>query len=379
MANSLVTRWIIIILSCFILTGIGLWISSHKPLWNDEIYSLNSSVVGMSYQRIWAGQVGEGNNFPLFYVTQKFFLELIGYHIPQPWLNGDWGYNDKPSQFSVRILPILYMVLAVSVSVVSLWRWVGWQAGIFAMGLWMGSYMLWAYWAEARPYNLLMLTTSCGMAIMLQQLKTQSPRPQWVKLGVCHVMASLTSVFALPVIISFSIGAWFNRCSKLFCAIVLLIIPCLSIAFYYTQAPHYEFYFNLTPEQLLRDNISRERFYIVAIAIICWFITQRPFKLDAFMKVLLTVGSSVLATIGLLIYLSLTTNHEQRGFPITSRYFIYLTPLGIALTAIAFQEVYQRTAPLKYLQWAWIGLCLYWVIVRFNKIGIGAIKTVLYH
>jgi len=68
--------------------AIGFKLAYDKPLWNDEIYTLVSSVSRVSYLDILLGRVKEGNNCPLFYVIQKGICDIARYSIPAPWLKG---------------------------------------------------------------------------------------------------------------------------------------------------------------------------------------------------------------------------------------------------------------------------------------------------
>ena len=143
-----------------ILTGLGLRLAEHKPLWNDELYSLLSSVRNLSYGDIITAKITEGNNTPLFYLSQKAFIDLTGYQPPQEWVAGQWGHNHPYSNLRIRILPVACMSVAIAVIFYFFSYFYSIWTGLYALAVAFSSFMVWAYGFEARPYALWFLLTT---------------------------------------------------------------------------------------------------------------------------------------------------------------------------------------------------------------------------
>lgn len=96
----------------FVCFRFGLILAESKPIWNDEFYSQLANVQGLSYGKMMAGQVNEGNNAPLFYLIQKVICDIASYQAPEAWVKGDWGYSDYYSRILLRVSPVFFMSLA---------------------------------------------------------------------------------------------------------------------------------------------------------------------------------------------------------------------------------------------------------------------------
>ena len=360
--------------------SVGVWIAGHRPLWNDEYYSQVSSIRGISYLDQFLGNISEGGNAPLFYVVQKFFLQLICYQVPSSWLGGQWS-SDPFSQIVLRINPILFMSLSVSLVFYYFCRRYSLWTGLYSFFIYSSSYMLWAYWAEARPYALLVFLTTVQSTILLNKID-QAPgldnTKAWIMLAITNILLSFTSILSLGEVLSVSVLWWAlkERDGKKY--VLITFLPMIISLFYYFHAPKYQFFFGLSPEQLIRDNISRERFDIFFIFII-FLSTYGMFKkLPAFKQCL---GSQILRPLGYFLFvifvltasavvLWLFALHAQvnQGFPITSRYFIYLTPIGVMATTIVSVAMIKSLSKFRWVQGLLFSLIGLLLIQHFLKI-----------
>jgi uncharacterized membrane protein len=159
------------------LLAVGFWLSTHKPVWNDEIYSQRHIIERMNYGELIGFKITEGNSTPLFYVLQKAFAESLDYQFPA--YNYEWHYVDLPSQIILRILPNLFMSMSLAMMFFYFARYYSLWQGIYALILALSSVMVWVYWAEARPYAMWMFFTTAQMLLLLSRLRAESPKNFW--------------------------------------------------------------------------------------------------------------------------------------------------------------------------------------------------------
>jgi hypothetical protein len=361
----------LVFIACFCA---GLWVARHRPLWNDEYYSEVSSIHNTSYAQQLAGQVGEGGNAPLFYVLQKFFLQAIHYQVPAGWLQGHWS-NDKASQIILRINPIFFMSLSVALVFYYFCRNYSLWIGLYSLFITISSYMFWAYWAEARPYALIVFLTTAQSVILLNKIRDPQADKGWVALAVTNILLGLTTILSLGQIAAVSVLWWVLSERDWRKYVFITLLPAAIIMFYYMRAPKYPFYFgDLTPEQLIRDNIPRQYFDILFFFLVSLFFFRAQQQTSA-MYFIFTI--LVLAATGVLLGLFALHAKPGVGFPITSRYFIYLMPIGVmAATAssVSLVQALQRHRPIQYVVIGVVGLLL---IQHFQKIAPKAIHSLI--
>lgn len=359
--------------------GLGFWIAQRKPLWNDEYYSQISSVHNISYISQFAGRISEGANAPLFYSLQKFILQMFHYQLPSQWAQG-WS-SDPVSQILLRINPIIFMSLSIVVVFHYFYRRYSWVTGLYALFIFLSSYMLWTYWWQARPYALWMFLTTVQSVILLKRVDPDPKEKKnrlWIMLAVTHILLSLTSILSLGQIAAGSLLWWMSKERDWKKYILLFALPLLIVLFYYAQAPKYAFFFGLSPEQLIRDNISRQRFYILFMflsLLIVYGLSQKihlikyaphkeilkPIPYVIFMILVLASAIAVLGIFGL-------HAKEGQGFAITSRYFIYLTPIGAIATTVLSVAIIKSLSAYRWVQWLFMGLIGFLMIKYFLKI-----------
>jgi len=146
-----IKKKIIAVVLLIFLLYLGYSLSIRKPLWNDEMYSQVTVIDQVSYKDIMLIRFGESVNSPTFYFIQKFICDLTGYKFTKKWYK-EWEISDLRSQIILRIASNIFM----SLSIVFIFYYFaacysGW-IGIYAILVSLSSYMVWAHWAEARPY-----------------------------------------------------------------------------------------------------------------------------------------------------------------------------------------------------------------------------------
>ena len=366
----------------------GFWIALHKPLWNDEIFSLVSSIHGKSYVELVLGRAGEGNNSPLFYVLQKSLLQALHYQVPAPWLQGHWGGGDWPSQWIVRILPITCMSLSIALIFYLFARQYSLWVGAYSLIVYATSYMLWVYWAESRPYALIILLTTIQVYLLIGffQGKINWAKHWWL-LAVAHVLLSFTFVLSLGQIAAASLITWGMGQRKWSQYICLMLIPMGLCLFYYSLAPKYAFWFDLTPEQLIRDNFSREMFYVLFMMTACvlwdWLKDRLPFGKKVASAALAGIRpwifftyATLVTTVIILLIFQAQASPQHEGFPVTSRYFIYLTPIGVAASVWFSVAAVRFLSSWRLIQVVLVGLIAVLFLKRFNKIVFSALHSI---
>jgi len=360
----------LLFLGCF---RFGLLRAEHKDLWNDEIYSQISSVKGQSYSSLFLGRVGEGNTCPLFYSIQKVICDIGQYKTPDLW-----HHQNAFDRLILRLNPVFFMSGAIACIFFYFSRFYSLWAGLYSLFIALSSFMVWEHWVEARPYSLWIFLTTLQSLYFLYLVRCEKiSRRAWSGLTIVHFLLSLTIVFSVAQIAIVSGLLWVMKERHWKKYILTALIPSAIAIFYYTQAPKYQFYFDLTPEQLIRDCFSRDRFYILFIFIFFLggrYVARKTGISKSFPDKIILQGAAcfsltalmLLAAFCVLAILKLTSTPMQ-GFPISSRYFVYLTPVSIISTTLLSMTVFRSLAGNRWVQTLILGGMGYLIIHRFFK------------
>ena len=376
----------LVLIACL---SIGFWIARHKPLWTDEYYSMVSSIYNLSYADHFLGKIPEGNNSPFFYSLQKFIFQMIGYQVPEAWLQGHWADTDAASKITVRILPVTCMSLSIALMFYYFVSRYSIFTGLLGLIVYASSYMLWPYWAEARPYALIVLLTTVQSLLLLKMIENKNKvEESLIGLVSVNILLSLSSILNIGSILASGAVVWLWHSKNWYKQILLTLIPVAISLFYYVHAPKYQFCFDLTPEQLIRDNISRERFYIFFIfitALLLYFFQQKTSFLKLFtdktlLKPIPYFLFTTLVLLSMVVVLALFKWHATpsgQGFSITSRYFICLTPISVLAATLISTAIIRSLSNHKFLQWALALIIGMLFLQRFFKIVPRAIRSIL--
>ncbi|MDP2652781.1 MAG: hypothetical protein Q8Q08_01995 [Candidatus Omnitrophota bacterium] len=318
--------------------GAGLVLAKHRPVWNDEIYSSMRSH-NISFLDILRGdRQQEGNNSPLFYVAQKTLMLIAQYTPPREWASGDnWSYRHPPSQIVLRFIPLACMALMMGILFYYFSRRFSAWAGGYALAVALSSFMVWAYWAEGRPYAQLMLLTTVQSLLLIDLAGKASSSSARRWLSVCHWLLALSSSLSMIQITAAAVvyhvsgkRAWKDHLG-------MTLAPLMICGFYYATSPKYPFWFADSPVQLISACVPKDR--VLLLFLLGAFVALRFFRgqgktedVKVGMRYLFFLGMVFAGYVAVIVMLLLKEKEGTEGFQVSNRYFIALAPLGIVAT-----------------------------------------------
>ncbi|NTV30114.1 MAG: hypothetical protein HGA80_08555 [Candidatus Omnitrophica bacterium] len=339
----------------------GLWVGSsiamHKRLWLDEIYSQTSSIEPLSWQQIWSGRIPEGNNSPLFYSIQKVLCQAFHYQGVDLWQQ-----DDQPGRLILRIDPIIFMSVALALLTWYFLALEGWAGGALAVVLFITSHMVWGYWAEARPYAMVVMGTVWQGLALHRFLKDRTETGRTGMICACHLFLALTSALSVIQVAAASLVLWLGGMRRVRDIIFCCILP-LTIGFsYYSLAIHHRSWFapHEGPIPLILANITSGRLVallVFPVVILCLErFLRKPVERRVWLFALWT-GLTLAGYILLLTYMKINSNPQAMGSAqVSSRYFITLTPVGIMGMLILSMALLRQVRE-HWLKWpVWIAL-----------------------
>ena len=373
MKKHLLAKTVALVLFCGLFV-FGVRVAQGKWLWNDEIYSQIHSVEQLSYGDILRGRVTEGNNSPLFYILQKGICDLTNYELPFVW-KGEWAVADPQSQVLLRLLPNFFMSLTITMIFYVFALEYSLLAGIYAFFIAMSTEIMFAYWAEARPYALWGCLSAFQAVYFFRLVRASGDEAgrgrHWRTLGIIHVLLSLTAVFGTvqAFIVSMVMFAFYRR--KLSQYILLLFVPLLFGFFYFFHAQHYVFGLPPKPAILIYENIPVDRLilmYLSGIVALGYFLWKRQLQTIDVIWRYGTLGVLMLAaSLGIMTCFAFTADPGWKPFMISSRYFIFLAPLGIVTAAVLSLEVFKLCSASRWMMINWLIVCLGFLAIRFFR------------
>jgi len=342
-------------LTCFfvcvlftILFNVGLNLAKNKYIWGDEFYS-QKNIERSSYADIILGIRGEGNTSPLFYLIQKVMCDITNYQTPDFWEKGSGGFVDPYARKFLRIAPIVCMSLAVVLIFLYFSRRYSFAIGLYSIFISMSSYMLWLYWAEARPYALWFLLTTIQLLIFLILVDRGKSSPAWYRgLVATHILLALSVITSAAQIVVVSAVLWFLKERDLRKYIMLTAVPLCICIYYATQTSLSPM---VVPEpaiiQLIIPNFPPDRMLIILIFVLFLFWPGREIKGKPF---LMLTALIFLAALVMLEMFKMRSPGLKEGIPLSIRYFIFLTPLNIIATTLFSTELIKVFEDYPWLQ-----------------------------
>jgi hypothetical protein len=346
--HALLTALLFVLLNIF-----GISIALHKPLWLDELQTQYYTTQNLPWDRVLIGKNQmEGNNAPLYYLTQKWVNAIPGTSVTlQDRLR--LIHADPKQQVVLRLTAIL----AVSAAIAFLFffflsRFSG-SAAIFLVFSALTSPMVWLYWAEARPYPFIILfaTLQAVLLFRMTEGKPASDGRSWLWLFVIQLLLVFTSylnavliVAGGAVLVLFGERRW--RLLAAACG-----IPLAVALFYRAQGLHdiYEIGWDLV---FLLDNIPPERLAFIGIGLLSLVVSRYGRKDILTWKgspalqflphlVIVLAGAVMLLAV---IWLNYHMNKAFFGPGLPGRMFTYLTPIGIIMQVLVFEEMRRDAA-----------------------------------
>lgn len=293
------------------------------------------------------GKIPEKGNAPLFYLIQKGVCQLSGYKFPFT-MDGEWEVADPRSQIILRFSSNIFMSLAVVLIFYYFLRFYSLGAGIYSLFFSLSSYMVWAYWVEARPYSLWFLLTTIQALSFLHIIRQKKMEEKhWLKLSLIHWVLAFAAVASLMQILIVSFLIWiFKKERKWQRYLVLAILPTVICIFYNTQSPQFKFWYTKSWMDLVYAAFSLPRMFMIGL-LGCFVIYKNHERLEN--KSFLTLTTlMVLSGLALLVFFKIANTGGPQGFEISSRYFIYLTPLSIIAATIFVAQLFQTFSKNKF-------------------------------
>lgn len=350
----------------FTLLAAGYYLSTIKPVSNDELYTQVSHIDGLTYSEILTAKIAEGNVSPLFYLSQKLTLDLLNFHLPFEW-KGDWFVEDRLSQVMMRIMPNVWMSLSVAFIFLFFSRVYSLGAGMLSLVMALSSYMVWDHWVEARPYALWVLLSTAQFLLVLNLLRQKSDdQRSWLALMITHYCLAFTVVLSAVQILAISLVLLFTQERRLQRMIFATVIPVGICAAYYFLSPKYSFFFHDSAVQLISANLPKDRILLVVLLAGILFAVQRKksgvpfFFLGVFILLLALSGA-------LMLLFAVKAAGAQDGFPISNRYLIYLTPLGIIASTYFSVEVWRSLSGRIALRLGAAALIVIFILFRAQR------------
>lgn len=352
-----------------VLLFVGVVLAKYKPLWIDELQTQMVGIEKLSYTEIVQMRLKEGNISPLFYLVQKGICDVARYSSKskeikrlQQIYSPEWQlilhhiYSPK-GQIILRINPNVFMSLSLVLIFYFFSRYYSLGVGVYSLLIALSSFMVWAYWAEARPYALWVFLTTVQSLLFLCVMRNQQPsRSLWRGLIITHWTMSLTIVFSMVQILSVSFLLWLLKEKNIKRHLWLTVFPCAICLFYYSHSPDFGYWFSLSPMTLLAENVSAERMGLLMMCLIYAgvdYVRRKKFTKTSLREsrdnetreewrhyLALTIFMFLAAAAVITIF-KINDTHGTRGFPITGRYFIYLVPIGVIATTLVSVKIFR--------------------------------------
>jgi hypothetical protein len=320
-----------------LLVACGLWLSRHKLLWIDELYTQHLVIDGKSYAGILAVDFPEGNKAPLFYLVQKITCDFSSYHLPAGCDHTLIRVRDIPGQIILRLPSVGYMSLALALIFYFFLRFFSFGAAVFALAVALVSPMVWRYWAEARPYSLWFLLTTVQMLQLWLMVKHPYPKAAR-NLAWTHVLLALTAPASLFQILIGTLFAWWKKgCAFKQLAGVWLMPTAIAFFYYFLstfiRAKTYMFLSNLF------DVVMPERLCVYILYALYAWVLPKEYRTVSWNVFFLPVFILFFGSVVFLLAMDAFTQNSTQG--IFSRYVIYLTPVDILMFTLASIDIFR--------------------------------------
>lgn len=319
----------------------GLGIATRKPLWNDEIYTQVQSVENNSWLQTWKGNSQEGNNSPLFYSVQKAVSLLFGYHSQDLWHR-----DDLRSRIIIRLAPVFFMSLGIALCVGYLSFLYSILIGIFVLLLILTTFMIWAYWAEARPYSMVFCGTVFQSLALWNAFRLKDSGHAWRSIMFAHIFLALTSSLSVIQISASGPILWLRGYRKPWQLLVMLGIPLAVAITYYAVSGHYMFRFaqHGMPMALIKASIPEGRLQAILFFPIILWIWDMKRAVKTSKELWFFQGWVGLTLLGYVLFLAYLWFRQKPpdGCEISNRYFISLLPLGVISITLLSLEICRR-------------------------------------
>ncbi|MFA5087916.1 MAG: hypothetical protein WC552_02640 [Candidatus Omnitrophota bacterium] len=343
--------WITAGIIFFVFLALGTFLSIHKPLWTDEIYTAQAGIEPRSYQQLLKGELTqEANNFPLYYIYQKAVTDLLGYRLTQQWDDTHFIYEQR-GQIILRIPSNISVAFALTFLILFFLRSKDpFSAGISSLLL-LSSYMTWAYWPEARPYALWYSLSIIHGLLLIKTLREGSSK-NILALTLIHWLLAFTSFVSLIQIVLANLLFFHVKergVKNFFC----LNSPLPVIFFYASLGLSTTARLTMNPVGLISLVLPLEW---IGVLILCGLIFL--WRKDFFTRpqILFTVFFiGLCAGTGGILSLAAIRNSPPPATALYYRHFIFLTPYAVFMVTLVLKHLWQHY---RFSRWATINIVL---------------------
>jgi hypothetical protein len=333
--------------------AIGLLLARHKPLWTDEVCSQQTIIQPTSLPDLVLNHLQEPNKFPLYFALQKGFLVLIHYQLPFVW-KGEALDADPEAQIILRILPDMYMSMALTAIVLFFGFRSGFIIGAMTALICLSMPMVWLYWAEARYYSLWFALTAGQSLLFLESVsKKKKMRPVFpfmlVHMGLC-----LTAPFGFIQIMTCLGLCWLAGIRQAKFYLLAGLAPLLLWTCYLGAQEKVGLNLLSPCHDIFSRNFPFEDRIFLVMYILFFFLCKEDVRRyfiwgRFFLPFCLTSVITVLAGIYYIAFKSVT-----HGVPVVERHFIFLSPVVIIMTAAIFSDLWSACARRLWWQTGWL-------------------------
>ena len=334
-------KYIIGILVFAFFFSVGILLARHKPLWGDELYGLQVTVMRTSWPDLILGHSKEWNSYPLYHVLQKGFLQILHYHLPFVWDGAGLVLNPE-AQCVIRILPDLFMSMALTVIVLFFGIRSGWAGGVVSAVLCLSVPMVWMFWVEARPYSLWFMLSVFQGLLFLDKASKKEACTRFTPFVLVHAGLCLCSPLGiLQTLICMGL-LWCFGTRRITFFIMAGLLPLFLGGYYFIAQQKMSMYLFVSWQEILFRNFPMEEVFFLGLYVLFLLLSLG----DAALRKYFVLGCAFLPFCLALISVALaglyyTANHNgPQTAPVVERHFIFLVPLGIIMASAFFSDLW---------------------------------------
>jgi len=324
--------------------SVGILLARHKPLWNDELYGQQSTVQRTSWPDIISGRQTEWNNFPLFYALQKGILQLFHYQLPFVW-DGSGLVVNPHAQIVLRVLPDILMSIALSAIVLFFGLRSGFAGGLAAALICLSTPMVWLYWVEARAYSLWFVLTVFQSLLFLGTASKKGTNAPAAPFALVHTGLCLTAPFGIVQTIVCQGLLWSVGTRRVRFHIIAGLLPLFLGAHYIWAQQKFGAYLFASWQDIFLRNYPLEGIIFLGVYAVLLCLLPREEgsrKYFLFGRVFFPFCLAFMA-IALAGLFYVVCSSASRSLPVVERQFIFLTPMGMIMTAAIFSDLWLAT------------------------------------
>lgn len=332
---------------------IGILLARHKPLWTDELCLQQSTIQDASWPDIISGHTIENNKFPLYFALQKGFLQVLHYQLPFVW-KGENLVVDPYGQVVLRVLPDLLMSLAMSAIVLFFGFRSGFVSGVVAALFCLSMPMVWMFWVEAKQYALWFALTAFQSLLFLDTASKKGGNAPVLPFALVHAGLCLSAPFGVIQTIVGQGLLWCAGRRDIKFHFIAGLLPVFLGAYYFMAQEKISIQLYISCQEIFLRNFQLEELVFLGMYTLLLLLLKGPRPSAslgrAFLPFCLTFIA--IAVAGLFYVVWKSTPHSTL---VVERHFIFLTPIGVIMTAAIFSDLWLAVAGRSWLR---LGLLL---------------------